>query len=83
MTKQKHQANNNTSLVEAAKSFPGLRKASLTYSLEEEELYMAWLNDEIKLMQVQHALKANSNGQQVYVFLARCARQLFLKAQQK
>ena len=44
---------------------------------------MAWLNDEIKLMQVQHALKANSNGQQVYVFLARCARQLFLKAQQK
>lgn len=49
------------------------------YSLEEEELCMAWLVGEVTLTQVSQAMKL-ATAQQAYNFLALCARQLFQKS---
>ncbi len=70
-------------LLEQAKSMQReLGRKAREYTLEEEDLCMAWLNGEIKISQVQHAMNMKSTGQP-YVFLAMCARQLFMKARKK
>jgi hypothetical protein len=70
------------SLLNAALKVTRRQKKTDHFSLEEEELCLAWLNDEVELYQVSAALK-KASGLQVYVFLARCSRQLFIKAQRK
>lgn len=66
------------SLLDEAKSIekPVTKKP---YTLEEEELCMAWLAGEVTLQQVQGVMKFKHSAN-TYVFLARCARQCFMKA---
>lgn len=70
------------SLLKAALKVSTSKKKAFQYSLEEEELCLAWLNSEVALHQVATVL-SKKTGQQVYVFLARCSRQIFMKAQVK
>jgi hypothetical protein len=46
------------------------------FTKEEEDLALAWMNDEISLSQVMKALESHG-GTTSYVFLAQCARQIF------
>ncbi len=70
-------------LLEQAKAAKQPSKLnSREFTIEEEELCMAWLNGEITLTQVQSAMQLKSAAQP-YVFLARCARQMFMKSRKK
>ena len=67
-------ATSSKSLLQKAKSYKG-RKS--TVNKQEKELLIAFLNDEVNLTQVSHALNKKAGSGSVYITLMKTVKEMW------